>query len=102
MFIVIWYIIIRKGDREMLTLNEKQKRWLFENDYVTAKVLDACIEQGWREYYINYFDWKLDLELDMFGFNRLWLVDKDEPKSRPLGTGLNFQDDDFQKLLALK
>ena len=44
----------------VMVLNKKQKKFLFENLYVTAKTLDADIEEGWISYFINYFEWKLD------------------------------------------
>lgn len=43
-----------------MVLNKKQKKFLFENHYVTAKTLDADVEIGWTSYFINYFEWKLE------------------------------------------
>ena len=40
----------------MKKLNKKQKQFLFDNYYVTAKVLDACVEEGWQNYFIKWFN----------------------------------------------
>ena len=50
----------------MLQLNNIQKQWLFDKHYLTAKVLDAAIEPGWQDYFINYFNWNI------FGENNGW------------------------------
>ena len=60
----------------MKKLNKQQKEWLFENQYVTAKTLDACVEPGWKNYFIKCFNWELNLDTDPYGFNRLYLKDK--------------------------
>ena len=84
----------------MKKLNKKQKQFLFAHYYVTAKVLDACVEEGWQDYFIKFFDWQLNLELDHFGFNKLYLVDKDT-KDYSYIIGLNFQENDLQTLLNM-
>lgn len=43
----------------MLQLNNIQKQWLFDKHYLTAKVLDAAIEPGWQDYFINHFNWNI-------------------------------------------
>ena len=62
----------------MKKLNKKQKQWLFDNHYVTAKVLDAAIEPGWQNYFIKCFNWELNLDTDPYGFNRLYLKSKND------------------------
>ena len=42
-----------------MKLNNKQKQYLLDNNYVTAKTLDAAIEPGWKNYFIKSFDWEL-------------------------------------------
>ena len=82
----------------MKKLNKNQKQYLFDNYYVTAKVLDACVEKGWQNYFIKNFNWELNLELDQFGFNKLYLVDKESGDYEYI-IGLNFQENDLQTLL---
>ena len=82
----------------MKKLNKKQKQFLFDNYYVTAKVLDACVEEGWQNYFIKWFTWELSLNEDMYGFNRLYLRDKDNGDIE-YTIGLNFQNNDLQTLL---
>ena len=60
----------------MRQLHNEQKKWLFENGYVTAKVLDACVERGWQDYFINYFNWLIDNESNN-GWYKLMLQSKD-------------------------
>jgi hypothetical protein len=43
----------------MIILTEKQKKFLFDKEYVTYKTLDAVIEPGWEKYFINNYIWKL-------------------------------------------
>ena len=90
-----------------MKLNKRQKLFLFENCYVTAKVLDACIEKGWQDFYIKYYDWKLDGK-DQWGFDKLYLIDngKSALGEATKGAldhqiGLNFQGRDYNKLLKL-
>lgn len=42
-----------------IKLNNAQKQFLFDNCYVTAKVLDACTENGWQKYFMKNFVWEL-------------------------------------------
>jgi len=46
----------------MKQLHNEQKQWLFDKGYVDAKVLDACVENGWQTYYVNCFNWLVDNE----------------------------------------
>lgn len=88
-----------------MKLNKAQKQFLFAHGYVTAKSLDACEEFGWQDYYIREFDWKLNGK-DRRGFDQLLFVDKGKSFPTCKGqvcfeTGLNFQNSDYDKLLAL-
>lgn len=83
-----------------MKLNNKQKQFLFDNYYVTAKVLDALTYKGWENYFIKSFDWEL-VGKDIYGFERLYLKDK-KSKDIEYTVGLNFQDNDYQKLLKIK
>jgi len=60
----------------MRQLNNTQKQWLFDRHYMTAKVLDACVEPGWQDYYINCFNWMLD-DSNVNGWYHLILQAKD-------------------------
>ena len=82
----------------MIKLNKKQKRFLFENYYVTAKVLDSLETKGWQDFFINHYQWELNGR-DQYGFERLYLKDED---GISYTIGLNFQDDDYDKLLSIK
>jgi len=89
-----------------MKLNKKQKQYLFDNYYVTAKVLDACLEAGWKDYFINYFDWSLEGK-DQYGFEKLYLINNGKSKLGKKGDieyriGLNFHDDDYYTLLDIK
>jgi len=91
-----------------MKLNKKQKQFLFENCYITSKVLDACVEKGWQDYFIKCFDWELDGK-DQYGFDKLYLIDngksilgKDTKGDICYRIGLNFQDNDYNILLSLK
>ena len=39
-----------------MKLNNKQKQFLFDNYYVTSKVLDALVYKGWQDYFIKNFN----------------------------------------------
>ena len=60
-----------------MTLNNKQKQFLFDKGYVNSKCLDALTYKGWQNYFIDNFIWKLELNYNAFGFNELHLIDKD-------------------------
>lgn len=83
-----------------MKLNDKQKQFLFFKDYLTAKVLDACEEQGWKNYFIQYFEWEL-VESSWGGsWYRVVLIDK-KTKEIYYDVSVNFQGKDFQKLMKL-
>jgi len=83
-----------------MKLNNKQKQFLFDKHYITAKVLDALVEDGWQNYFIKSFDWELAGK-DIYGFERLYLKDK-KSKDIEYIAGLLFQGDDYNKLLEIK
>ena len=93
------------GYTRLLTLNEKQKRFLFiDRTYVTAKTLDAATYPGWRDWFIDDFEWVLDLDDDRWGFKTLTLTEKNPiiPGDPAIyKQGLNFQDDDLETLLKM-
>ena len=90
-----------------MKLNKAQKKFLFANYYVTAKVLDACVEEGWQDYFMDYFDWSLEGR-DQQGFEKLYLIDNGKSVLGKATTGdicyrigLNFQGSDFETLKSL-
>ena len=89
-----------------MKLNNKQKQYLLDKGYVTAKTLDAAIEPGWKNYFIKSFDWEL-VGKDWSGLEKLYLVDKGKFDKRDKGNivytiGLNFQDDDYNTLQNIR
>lgn len=97
-----------------MNLNDKQKQFLFNKYYVTAKVLDACEEEGWKDFYIKCYTWKLeDIERREFGsrqyYGQLRLVDNGKSifGAKTKGTidhdiMLIFQGKDYETLKTLK
>ena len=90
-----------------MKLNKKQKQFLFDNYYITAKVLDAAVEEGWKDFFIKCYDWSLEGK-DQYGFEKLYLIDNGKSALGNLTKGdicyrigLNFQDDDYNRLLSL-
>lgn len=89
-----------------MKLNNKQKQYLLDNGYVTAKVLDAVIDHGWKNYFIKSFDWELAGK-DRCSLERLHLIDKGKQNVKDKGEivytiGLNFQDDDYNTLQSIR
>ena len=89
-----------------MKLNNKQKQYLLDNGYVTAKVLDAIVEPGWKNYFIKSFDWELTGK-DRYGLERLYLIDKGKWNIKDKGEiaytiGLIFQDDDYNTLQNIR
>ena len=85
-----------------MKLNNKQKRYLLDNGYVTAKALSAVVELGWKSHFIKDFDWELTSK-DRYGLGRLYLIDKGKRNTKHKGEiaytiGLDFQDDDYKEL----
>ena len=60
-----------------MTLNNKQKQFLIDKGYVNAKYLETLTYQDGQNYFIDNFIWKLDLNYNAFGFNELYLINKD-------------------------
>ncbi len=88
-----------------IILTRNQKVFLFKQRYVTAKTLDAAVEEGWQDFYIDCFDWELDLEYNRYGFRDLELIENDPilPGDPIIHTiGLNFQGEDLKTLLSIK
>ena len=83
-----------------MKLNKKQKQFLFDNGYVTAKVLDACVEKGWQDYFIQTFDWVLEDKPNQYGLLTLHLVAANGDYYYNIG--INFQGEDKLKMLNLK
>ena len=63
----------------MLILNKNQKQFLFDAKYVNSKVLDAAVEPGWEQYFINNFTWKVATSPEN-GFKTLIIADKRNPE----------------------
>jgi hypothetical protein len=83
-----------------MKLNDKQKQFLVDNDYITTKVLDSLTHKGWERYFIENFEWKLDLHLNNWGMNDLVLIDRENDITYDIM--LNFQGNDLQELLLIK
>lgn len=79
-------------------LNNEQKRFLFEKGYVTSKVLDACVEPGWQEYFIKNFNWLID-DTNNGGWYGISIVSKSDNRYR-YDNMLNLRKD-FKKLMTL-
>ena len=84
-----------------LTLNDNQKKFLLKEYYVDAQALDACRERGWEDYFIKYFNWVLELELNCWNMRLIQFIDI-ETNEIIIEYNLNFQNDDFDKLLKIK
>ena len=82
-----------------MILTKKHKWFLFDNNYVTAKVLDAAYLGAWQDYFINNFRWELSEHKDAYGFYRLYLRDK-KTDDIEYTIGINWQGDDFHKMLT--
>ena len=85
---------------EVIILNDKQKEFLFEEDYVNSKTLDALTYKGWQNFFIKNFIWKLDTDLNRWRMRDLVLVSKETGEEDYI-TMLNFQGNDLTKLLKI-
>ena len=86
-----------------MKLNKTQKQFMFEHGYADAKVLDACVEPGWMNYFISKFDWKLeDVQERWSGqkYGQLKLYNR-EYKEVWYDYCVIFQNNDYFKLLKL-
>lgn len=84
----------------MIRLNDKQKEFLFQEQYVTKKVFDSLSYVGWEKYYIKNFYWKLDLDYNRWNMNTLVLINKDTGEE-DFNINLNFQGNDLNKLMKI-
>lgn len=90
-----------------MKLNDRQKQFLINNDYITTKVLNSLTHKGWERYFIENFEWKLDLHLNNWRMNDLVLTEKvpsypDIDYEIKYAVMLNFQGNDLQELLLIK
>lgn len=84
----------------IIKLNDNQKQYLFDKHYVTRKVLDSLSYVGWKKFFIENFNWSLDLSFNKWYMNDLILVDKDTSEES-YRIYLNFQEEDLTKLLNI-
>jgi hypothetical protein len=84
----------------IITLNDKQKEFLFKEYYVDSKVLDAYTYKGWEQYFIKNFHWKLHTTLNWFNMRDLKLINK-ETGEIDYEISLNFQGNDLNTLLNM-
>ena len=61
-----------------IKLNDNQKKFLIDNEYVTTKSVDAVSHSKLYTYFIKEFDWILETTNYYFNMNDLVLKDKDE------------------------
>ena len=93
-----------------IKLNKKQKMFLFENYYITSKMLDSLLYKGWENYWTDYFNWELDIEPDNYGWYAIEIIEKKSEiklngvlvEKTKFNFDLNFQDNDLETLLNLK
>jgi hypothetical protein len=83
-----------------LNLNDNQKQFLFDEYYITSKVLDSLVYNGWEKYFIKNFYWKLDTNLNRWNMRELSLISK-ETGEEYYNISLNFQGNDLEKLLSI-
>ena len=60
-----------------MKLNDSQKRFLFDTYYIDARVLDSLTYKGWEDYWINNFDFELEVNKNRFNMRTLRLIYKD-------------------------
>ena len=85
-----------------IKLNENQKKFLIENEYVTTKSVDAVSYKSLYTYFIPEFDWVLDTNLNWYNMNDLILENKDKELGIDYELMVNFQDNDYDILLNIK
>lgn len=83
-----------------MKLNDNQKRFLFDTYYIDARVLDSLTYKGWEDYWINNFDFELEVNKNRFNMRTLRLIDKDT-KEVSTEFNLNLQGNDFETLLKI-
>ena len=85
-----------------IKLNDNQKKFLIENEYVTTKTVDAVSYKSLYTYFMPEFDWVLDTDLNWFNMNDLTLETKDKKYGIDFNLAVNFQDNDYDILLNIK
>lgn len=60
-----------------MKLNDKQKQFLFDKKYITSKMLDALVYEGWQNYFIRHFNFEATKFLRQEGLYELDLVEKE-------------------------
>ena len=85
-----------------IKLNDNQKKFLIENEYVTTKSVDAVSYKSLCTYFVNEFDWMLDTNLNWYNMNDLILETKDKKYGIDFELAVNFQDNDYDILLNIK
>lgn len=85
-----------------INLNDNQKKFLIENEYVTTKTVDAVSHNKLYTYFIKEFDWVLETTNYYFNMNDLVLKSKDKKLGINYVILLNFQDNDYDTLLNIK
>lgn len=84
----------------IVKLNDNQKQYLFDKHYVTRKALDSLSYAGWEKFFIENFNWSLDLSFNRWYMNDLILINKDTGEES-YRIYLNFQEEDLTKLLNI-
>lgn len=85
-----------------IKLNDNQKKFLIDNEYITAKSVDAVNHNKLYTYFMVEYDWILDTNLNWFNMNDLVLETKDKLYGIDFKLAVNFQDDDYNILLNIK
>ena len=85
-----------------IKLNNNQKKFLIENEYVTTKTVDAVSYKSLYTYFVNEFDWVLDTDLNWYNMNDLILETKDKKFGINYDLAVNFQNNDYDILLNIK
>lgn len=85
-----------------IKLNDNQKKFLIDNEYVTTKSVDAVSHSKLYTYFIKEFDWVLETTNYYFNMNDLVLKSKDKKLGINYVILLNFQDNDYNTLLNIK
>lgn len=84
-----------------MKLNKEQKQLLLKKGYVSAKMLDACVEEGWQDYFIENYTWELDLHRNWFRMFDLKLKHKSDKYLNYEGLAVNLKDKDLDRLLTI-
>ena len=83
----------------VISLNEKQKMFLFEKGYVTGKTLDSWSYEGWEKYFVDNFDWQLNTSFNWFKMRDLMLYSRRDSLDYELAVNLDVAD--FNTLMKL-